>query len=42
MKVEVGFGTGTQAVEVPDKNIIKTLRANDVTIERRIPGRRKE
>lgn len=31
MKLEFGFGTGVQTVEVPEKNLIGVLRANDVT-----------
>lgn len=30
MKLEFGFGTGTQAVEVPDKNLMGVLMSNDV------------
>lgn len=29
MLIEVGFGTGTQSVEVPDNNILQILRANE-------------
>lgn len=35
MKIEVGFGHGIQETNVPDKNIIKILCANEVEIERR-------
>lgn len=31
MKIEVGFGEGTQTAEVPEKNIIKILKSNPVT-----------
>ncbi len=27
MKIEVGFGAGTQKAEIPEKNLIKVLRA---------------
>ena len=30
MKLEFGFGTGTQVVEVPDKNLMGVLMSNDV------------
>ena len=30
MKIDFGFGTGTQTVEVPDKNLVGILMANDV------------
>ena len=33
MKIEVGFGTGTQSVQVPDENIIQILHANETTDE---------
>ena len=32
MRVEVGYGNGTQSVEIPEKNILKTLRANEVEV----------
>ena len=28
MKIEVGYGNSVQSVEIPEKNIIKILRAN--------------
>ncbi|MBQ6332408.1 MAG: nickel-dependent lactate racemase [Clostridia bacterium] len=33
MKLRFGFGTGFQEVEVPDKNLIAELHANDVPVE---------
>lgn len=33
MKIEVGFGTGTQSVQVPDENIIQILHANETGAE---------
>ena len=30
MKIEFGFGTGTQTVDVPEKNLLGVLMANDV------------
>ncbi|MBR0507697.1 MAG: nickel-dependent lactate racemase [Clostridia bacterium] len=33
MKLRFGFGTGFQEVEVPDKNLIAELHANDVPLE---------
>ncbi len=30
MKLEFGFGTGTQVVDVPDKNLVGVLMSNDV------------
>ena len=30
MKIDFGFGTGVQSVEVPDKNLLGILMANDV------------
>ena len=30
MKLEFGFGTGIQTVEVPDENLMGILKANDV------------
>ena len=30
MKIDFGFGTGVQSVEVPDKNLLGLLMANDV------------
>lgn len=35
MKLAFGFGNGVQQVEVPEKNLIATLRANDMEHERR-------
>lgn len=32
MKLEFGLGTGTQTVEVPDKNLLGVLRANEVEL----------
>lgn len=32
MRLEFGFGTGTQAVEVPKQNLIGVLHANDVPV----------
>lgn len=32
MRLEFGFGTGTQAVEVPEQNLIGVLHANDVPV----------
>jgi len=31
MKLELGFGTGVQTVEVPQENLVDVLRANEVT-----------
>ena len=31
MKLELGFGTGVQNVEVPQENLVDVLRANEVT-----------
>ena len=33
MKLEFGFGTGVQTVEVPDKNLMGVLMSNDVPRE---------
>lgn len=33
MNIEVGYGKGTQSVEIPDKNILKILRANPLSEE---------
>ena len=33
MKVEVGFGKGTQSVEIPDQNILSILTPNDVPVD---------
>ena len=33
MKLRFGFGTGFQEVDVPDKNLIAELHANDVPVE---------
>lgn len=30
MKIELGFGSGVQSVELPDKNVLAVLEANDV------------
>ena len=30
MKLEFGFGEGVQAVEVPDRNLLGVLMANEV------------
>ena len=30
MKLEFGFGTGVQVVEVPEKNLMGVLMSNDV------------
>ncbi len=35
MKIEVGYGAGTQCCEVPEQNIIKILHANEVESKRR-------
>ena len=33
MQIEVGFGKGTQKVEIPDQNIISILTPNDVPVD---------
>lgn len=33
MKIEFGFGAGIQTVEIPDKNLLGVLRANEVSPE---------
>lgn len=33
MKIEVGFGTGTQSVEIPDRNILSILTPNAVPVD---------
>ena len=33
MKLEFGFGTGIQTVEVPDQNVVGVLHANEVECE---------
>ncbi len=35
MKLEFGYGKGVQSVEVPDKNLIEVLTANEIIHERR-------
>ena len=35
MKIELGYGCGTQTVDVPEKNLLKVLTANEMTHERR-------
>ena len=35
MKIEVGYGAGTQCCEVPEQNIIQILHANEVESKRR-------
>ena len=35
MKLSFGFGNGTQEVEVPDKNLMAVLMANEMEHERR-------
>ena len=30
MRIELGFGTGVQPVELPDKNVLAVLGANEV------------
>ncbi len=35
MKLEFGYGTGTQVVELPDKNVMDVLYANEMTHARR-------
>ena len=35
MLLEFGFGTGVQQVEVPEKNLLGVLRANEIKTERR-------
>ncbi|MCD8054524.1 MAG: nickel-dependent lactate racemase [Lachnospiraceae bacterium] len=35
MKLEFGYGTGCQVVEVPDKNVIGILRSNEMEHQRR-------
>ena len=35
MKLEFGYGKGTQVVEVPDKNLLAVLEANEMEHERR-------
>jgi hypothetical protein len=36
MRLEFGFGDGVQEVELPEKNLIATLRANKLNHERRL------
>ena len=43
MKLEFGFGTGVQTVEVPEKNLMGVLMSNDVCYrsfrcQTRLPG----
>ena len=33
MKLEFGFGAGVQTVEVPEKNLLGVLHANEVPLE---------
>ncbi len=33
MKIELGFGKTTQAVEIPDKNVQAVLEANEISVE---------
>ena len=35
MKLEFGYGTGVQIVDVPDKNLMGVLQANPMQHERR-------
>ena len=35
MKIELGYGRGTQTVDVPEKNLLKVLTANEMAHERR-------
>ena len=35
MKLTFGFGNGVQEVELPEKNLIATLKANEMEHERR-------
>ena len=36
MKVEFGYGKGIQTVDVPDRNLIAVLKANEIAHERRV------
>ena len=35
MKLEFGYGTGVQTVEVPDRNVMDVLVSNPIAHERR-------
>ena len=35
MRIEVGYGKGTQSVDIPEENILMTLRANEVEVKLR-------